>query len=158
MVFEILRSEQTGMQLLAPARLVMLAALVSTARSSLRQAFASAGGPVPLNRASGHTLRRDAVRARAAPRFETRRPMELRGLSMQSEAQEKPFVCTTPLYYANGPPHMGSAYPTIASDVITQYRRMKGESVVFITGSDEHGTYLLRGPIPRALRCFLAVC
>ena len=51
----------------------------------------------------------------------------------------KPFVCTTPLYYANGPPHMGSAYPTIAADVLSQYYRLNGRDTVFVTGSDEHG-------------------
>eukprot|EP00960_Hanusia_phi_P038823 753624-Hanusia_phi.AAC.1 len=42
-----------------------------------------------------------------------------------SPATNKPFVCTTPLYYVNGPPHMGSAYPTIAADVLADYYRMK---------------------------------
>lgn len=39
-------------------------------------------------------------------------------------------MCTTPLYYANGPPHMGSAYPTMAADVIAQYYRLKGQEVM----------------------------
>eukprot|EP00291_Cryptomonas_curvata_P010197 CAMPEP_0172200396 /NCGR_PEP_ID=MMETSP1050-20130122/29300_1 /TAXON_ID=233186 /ORGANISM="Cryptomonas curvata, Strain CCAP979/52" /LENGTH=581 /DNA_ID=CAMNT_0012877685 /DNA_START=513 /DNA_END=2254 /DNA_ORIENTATION=- len=60
-------------------------------------------------------------------------------LSAANDHTEKPFVCTTPLYYANGPPHMGSAYPTIAADVLSRYFRLKGKETVFITGSDEHG-------------------
>ncbi|KAL3829090.1 hypothetical protein ACJIZ3_017892 [Penstemon smallii] len=50
-----------------------------------------------------------------------------------------PFVLTTPLYYVNAPPHMGSAYTTIAADAIARFQRLIGEKVVFITGTDEHG-------------------
>ena len=32
------------------------------------------------------------------------------------------FVLTTPLYYVNAPPHMGSAYTTIAADAIARFR------------------------------------
>lgn len=34
---------------------------------------------------------------------------------------------------------MGSAYPTIAADVIARYQRLQGKKVTFITGTDEHG-------------------
>lgn len=33
-----------------------------------------------------------------------------------------PFVLTTPLYYVNAPPHMGSAYTTIAADAIARFQ------------------------------------
>ncbi|KAK4579112.1 hypothetical protein RGQ29_028971 [Quercus rubra] len=49
------------------------------------------------------------------------------------------FVLTTPLYYVNAPPHMGSAYSTIAADAIARFQRLLGKKVVFITGTDEHG-------------------
>ena len=127
------------MKLVGVSRFVMLAALVGTTRASLRPAFVGATGVPSHLRSSRHALpRQSAPQARFAPRV----PAGIagpRGLAMQVEGAEKPFVVTTPLYYANGPPHMGSAYPTIATDIISQYRRMKGESVVFITGSDEHG-------------------
>ncbi|KAL0003055.1 hypothetical protein SO802_016836 [Lithocarpus litseifolius] len=51
----------------------------------------------------------------------------------------EPFVLTTPLYYVNAPPHMGSAYSTIAADAIARFQRLLGKKVVFITGTDEHG-------------------
>uniref|UniRef100_A0A2N9JBV8 methionine--tRNA ligase n=1 Tax=Fagus sylvatica TaxID=28930 RepID=A0A2N9JBV8_FAGSY len=51
----------------------------------------------------------------------------------------EPFVLTTPLYYVNAPPHMGSAYTTIAADAIARFQRLLGKKVVFITGTDEHG-------------------
>lgn len=34
----------------------------------------------------------------------------------------EPFVLTTPLYYVNAPPHMGSAYSTIAADAIARFQ------------------------------------
>jgi methionyl-tRNA synthetase len=33
-----------------------------------------------------------------------------------------PYVLTTPLYYVNAPPHMGSAYTTIAADAIARFQ------------------------------------
>ncbi|CAA2991074.1 methionine--tRNA ligase, chloroplastic mitochondrial [Olea europaea subsp. europaea] len=49
------------------------------------------------------------------------------------------FVLTTPLYYVNAPPHMGSAYTTIAADAIARFQRLLRKKVIFITGTDEHG-------------------
>ncbi|KAI3437932.1 hypothetical protein D9Q98_000376 [Chlorella vulgaris] len=51
----------------------------------------------------------------------------------------QPFTVTTPLYYVNAAPHMGSAYPTIAADAIARFQRLQGRQVTFITGTDEHG-------------------
>lgn len=67
-----------------------------------------------------------------------RKPLTTRLWSMK-EGDQKPFVLTTPLYYANGPPHMGSAYPTMAADVIARYQKLAGRDPIFICGSDEHG-------------------
>ena len=49
------------------------------------------------------------------------------------------FTVTTPLYYVNASPHMGSAYPTIAADVLSRFYRLNGSDVRFVTGTDEHG-------------------
>ncbi len=54
------------------------------------------------------------------------------------------FVITTPLYYVNARPHVGSAYPTIAADVLARFQRLRGNSVLFITGTDEHGQKIQR--------------
>jgi len=56
----------------------------------------------------------------------------------------KRFYLTTPLYYPNAPPHVGSAYTTIVCDVLARYKRMCGEDVAFFTGTDEHGEKLER--------------
>jgi methionyl-tRNA synthetase len=46
---------------------------------------------------------------------------------------------TTPLFYVNAPPHMGSAYPTMAADALARFYRLAGAHPVFVTGCDEHG-------------------
>lgn len=50
-----------------------------------------------------------------------------------------PFYITTPLYYVNDRPHIGSAYTTIIADITAKYQRMLGKDVFFLTGTDEHG-------------------
>ncbi|KAG0490820.1 hypothetical protein HPP92_007683 [Vanilla planifolia] len=57
----------------------------------------------------------------------------------ETPTKAEPFVLTTPLYYVNAPPHMGSAYTTIAADAIARFQRLLGKKVIFITGTDEHG-------------------
>lgn len=54
------------------------------------------------------------------------------------------FALTTPLYYANALPHIGSAYTTIAADVIARFQRLQGKSVLLVTGIDEHGQKIQR--------------
>ncbi len=49
------------------------------------------------------------------------------------------FYITTPIYYVNAEPHLGTAYTTIAADALARYRRMTGHEVFFLTGLDEHG-------------------
>jgi len=51
----------------------------------------------------------------------------------------KPFYVTTPIYYVNDVPHIGHAYTTIAADVLARFYRLRGQSVFFLTGLDEHG-------------------
>jgi methionyl-tRNA synthetase len=49
------------------------------------------------------------------------------------------FYVTTPIFYVNGPPHLGHAYVSIASDVMARWKRLDGFDVFFLTGTDEHG-------------------
>ncbi|MBI5732173.1 MAG: methionine--tRNA ligase [Candidatus Magasanikbacteria bacterium] len=48
------------------------------------------------------------------------------------------FYLTTPIYYVNDLPHIGHAYTTFVADVIARYQRLKGNDVLFITGTDEN--------------------
>ena len=52
---------------------------------------------------------------------------------------EKNFYITTPIYYPSGKLHIGSAYTTIACDVLARYKRLMGFDVFYLTGLDEHG-------------------
>lgn len=49
------------------------------------------------------------------------------------------FYITTPIYYINAEPHLGHAYTTMVADAIARSRRLMGEDVFFLTGTDEHG-------------------
>jgi methionyl-tRNA synthetase len=51
----------------------------------------------------------------------------------------KKFYITTPIYYANAKPHVGSAYTTIAADIFARWNKFQGKEVYFLTGTDEHG-------------------
>ncbi|MCS6814280.1 MAG: methionine--tRNA ligase [Cyanobacteria bacterium] len=54
------------------------------------------------------------------------------------------FALTTPLYYVNDLPHIGSAYTTMAADVIARFQRLRGKRVLLVTGLDEHGQKIQR--------------
>ena len=49
------------------------------------------------------------------------------------------FYVTTPIYYVNDVPHIGTAYTTLAADVVARFKRQHGREVFFLTGVDEHG-------------------
>jgi methionyl-tRNA synthetase len=49
------------------------------------------------------------------------------------------FYITTPIYYANDAPHVGSAYTTVNADALARWHRLIGDEVKFLTGTDEHG-------------------
>jgi methionyl-tRNA synthetase len=67
-----------------------------------------------------------------------------------------PFYITTPIYYVNALPHLGTAYSTIVADALARYHRARrsGKShgqgqgkdgeVFFLTGLDEHGQKIER--------------
>ncbi len=46
---------------------------------------------------------------------------------------------TTPLYYVNAEPHLGSAYTMIITDTLARYHRASGRETFYLTGTDEHG-------------------
>lgn len=54
------------------------------------------------------------------------------------------FYVTTPIYYPNGEPHLGSVYTTVLADVLARYHRLAGEATYFLTGTDEHGTKMAK--------------
>ena len=62
-----------------------------------------------------------------------------------------PFYVTTPIYYVNDAPHIGHAYTTVAADVLARWRRLWGDDVVFLTGTDEHGLKVQRAAEERGV-------
>lgn len=61
------------------------------------------------------------------------------------------FYVTTPIYYINDVPHLGTAYTTIAADVIARYHRLRGHDTWFLTGTDEHGLKIERAAKEREM-------
>src|SRR4051812_42867591 len=56
----------------------------------------------------------------------------------------KTFYVTTPIYYANSLPHLGSLYTTIVADSLKRYKGQRGFETLFLTGTDEHGINIQR--------------
>ncbi|MED5383976.1 MAG: class I tRNA ligase family protein, partial [Cyanobacteriota bacterium] len=54
------------------------------------------------------------------------------------------YTLTTPLYYVNDRPHLGSTYTTIACDALARFQRHQDNGVLFVTGVDEHGQKIQR--------------
>ncbi len=54
-------------------------------------------------------------------------------------SESKRFYITTPIYYPSDKLHIGHTYCTVATDAIARYHRLRGEEVMFLTGTDEHG-------------------
>ncbi len=49
------------------------------------------------------------------------------------------YYLTTPIFYVNGPPHIGHAYTAVAADVVARFKRLDGVDTYFLSGTDEHG-------------------
>src|ERR1700691_1640058 len=54
------------------------------------------------------------------------------------------FYLTTPIYYVNARPHIGTAYTTIVADAIARRKRAQGIDTFFLTGTAEHGKKIER--------------
>jgi methionyl-tRNA synthetase len=62
------------------------------------------------------------------------------------------FYITTPIYYVNALPHLGTFYTTVVADAFARYHRARAKSrgedpkssVFFLTGLDEHGQKIER--------------
>ena len=62
-----------------------------------------------------------------------------------------PFYVTTPLYYPNAAPHIGSTYTTVCADTFTRYHRAAGEETLFLTGTDEYGEKMVESAAAEGL-------
>jgi methionyl-tRNA synthetase len=51
---------------------------------------------------------------------------------------------TTPIYYVNDVPHLGTAYTMVNADALARWHRLLGDDVLLLTGTDEHGLKIVR--------------
>ena len=59
---------------------------------------------------------------------------------METILPKEKILVTSALPYVNGPIHLGrlsGAY--LPADIYVRYKRLKGEDIIYICGSDEHG-------------------
>ena len=66
------------------------------------------------------------------------------------------YFVTTPIYYANGAPHIGHTYTTILADTLVRWHRLHGREAFSVSGTDEHGEKMVEvaaknGETPRQL-------
>ncbi|MBC2727855.1 methionine--tRNA ligase [Desulfosporosinus sp.] len=54
------------------------------------------------------------------------------------------YYITTPIFYPNSSPHIGTAYTTVAADALARYHRLMGDQVHFLTGTDENAQKIVR--------------
>jgi len=54
------------------------------------------------------------------------------------------YYITTPIFYPNSSPHIGTAYTTVAADALARYHRLLGDEVRFLTGTDENAQKIVR--------------
>ena len=54
------------------------------------------------------------------------------------------YYISTAIHYVNDVPHLGHMYEDVVADVVARYRRLRGDEVFFLTGTDEHGIKMER--------------
>jgi len=61
-------------------------------------------------------------------------------------SDSKPLYITTPIYYVNAAPHLGTLYSTVVADAFARFHRAQqgSDSTFFLTGLDEHGAKIER--------------
>ncbi len=65
--------------------------------------------------------------------------------------REKVYYVTTPIYYVNSSPHIGSTLTTLAADILARYQKMQGLRVWFLTGTDENAIKVHRAAQERGI-------
>ena len=60
-------------------------------------------------------------------------------MTPKKKSKMSKFYITTPIYYVNASPHIGHAYTSIICDCLSRFKRLKGDEVFYLTGTDEHG-------------------
>jgi methionyl-tRNA synthetase len=73
--------------------------------------------------------------------FLTHRLPPLSKSRLMSTATEtlRHHLITTPIFYVNAQPHVGHLHSALLADAASRWHRMAGKTVMFTTGTDEHG-------------------
>ncbi len=53
------------------------------------------------------------------------------------------FFLTTAIAYPNAKPHLGFVLESIEADALARFKKMEGQDVFFLTGTDEHGQKMM---------------
>jgi len=61
-------------------------------------------------------------------------------MDVEFALKREKILVTSAWPYANYLPHLGTVLQCLSADVVARYYRLKGEDVVLVSGSDEHGT------------------
>ncbi|MEK6955368.1 MAG: methionine--tRNA ligase [Nanoarchaeota archaeon] len=61
--------------------------------------------------------------------------------------KQKKFYITTPIYYINDNPHIGSAYTTVIADIIARWHKLRDEDTFLLTGTDENSQKTVQASI-----------
>lgn len=61
------------------------------------------------------------------------------------------YYLTTPIYYVNDVPHIGTSYTTIAADILARFHRSRREDALFATGVDENATKVVQAAEARGM-------
>ena len=107
-----------------------------------RQRVHDGQGPVPPRAQAergGGLSGRHRGRSAARPADVGRPRPHQAGLTAADAMTPRTFYLTTPIYYVNARPHLGHASTTIMADAMCRYRRLRGDRVYLLTGTDEHG-------------------
>jgi methionyl-tRNA synthetase len=68
------------------------------------------------------------------------------------KSSRETFFITTPIYYVNDVPHIGHAYTTIIADALSRFKKLSGNEVFFLTGTDEHGQKIEKSATEKGLK------
>lgn len=72
---------------------------------------------------------------------------------MPNNLEKNTFFISTPIYYPNAKPHLGTLYSTLLADVFARWNRQVGKEVFFLTGLDEHGQKIAEAASSNQMTC-----
>lgn len=63
----------------------------------------------------------------------------------------KQYYITTPIYYVNDVPHVGTTLTTVLADAAARFQRLRGRQVHFLTGTDENAPKVAKTAAERGI-------